>query len=72
MLPYKAKNRHSITEKHKNTVKEWNAGQSALQIADDLVWKSAQSVNNYISKIRKDSSKYVMVVRQRKDQRAAG
>ena len=72
MLPYKAKNGHSITEKHKNTVKEWNAGQGIPQIADDLGWKSAQSVNNYISKIRKDSSKYVMVVRQRKDQRAAG
>jgi len=52
MLPYKAKNGHSITEKHKNTVKEWNAGQGTPQIADDLGWKSAQSVSNYISKIR--------------------
>ena len=61
-----------MTEKHKNTIKEWNAGQGALQIADDLGWKSAQSVNNYISKIRKDSLKCVMAVQPRKDQRAAG
>jgi hypothetical protein len=72
MLPYKLKNGHSITEKHKNTVKKWNAGQGALQIADDLGWKNPQSVNNYISKIRKDFPNCVMTVQQRKDQKAAG
>jgi hypothetical protein len=43
-----------------------------LQIAENLGWKNAQSVYNYISKIRKDFPKYVMTVQQRKDQKAAG
>ena len=37
MLPDKLKNGQPITEKHKNTVKRWNAGQGGLQIAENPI-----------------------------------